>query len=235
MKVLAIDGGGIRGLIPALVLAEIERRTGPPHGRDVRPDRRHLDRRHPRLRRSRRRGEDGRPLHSAEELAELYAPRARRSSTARCVKKVTSRRRPDRRELRRRGPQRRARDLPRRRPPQGRAHRRDASPPTTSRTASRSSSAPRARARDDTYDFSIAEAARATSAAPTYFEPVEVTDAAGARTYPLIDGGVYAINPAMCAYAEVVGAGADISVLAVARHRRADQAPTSSTTSRAGA
>ena len=28
MKVLAIDGGGIRGLIPALVLAEIEERTG---------------------------------------------------------------------------------------------------------------------------------------------------------------------------------------------------------------
>ena len=60
----------------------------------------------------------------------------------------------------------------------------------------------------------MAEAARATAAAPTYFEPVEVTDAAGARTYPLIDGGVYAINPAMCAYAEVVGSGADISVIA---------------------
>jgi len=28
VKVLAIDGGGIRGLIPALVLEEIERRTG---------------------------------------------------------------------------------------------------------------------------------------------------------------------------------------------------------------
>src|SRR4051812_13124758 len=28
MRVLAIDGGGIRGLIPALVLAEVERRTG---------------------------------------------------------------------------------------------------------------------------------------------------------------------------------------------------------------
>ena len=27
MKVLSIDGGGIRGLIPALVLAEIELRT----------------------------------------------------------------------------------------------------------------------------------------------------------------------------------------------------------------
>ncbi len=28
VKALAIDGGGIRGIIPALVLAEIERRTG---------------------------------------------------------------------------------------------------------------------------------------------------------------------------------------------------------------
>ena len=28
MKVLSIDGGGIRGLIPAVVLAEVERRTG---------------------------------------------------------------------------------------------------------------------------------------------------------------------------------------------------------------
>jgi patatin-like phospholipase/acyl hydrolase len=27
-KILSIDGGGIRGLIPALVLAEIETRTG---------------------------------------------------------------------------------------------------------------------------------------------------------------------------------------------------------------
>src|ERR1700742_3801709 len=30
MDILAIDGGGIRGLIPALVLAEIEKRTGRP-------------------------------------------------------------------------------------------------------------------------------------------------------------------------------------------------------------
>ena len=28
MKILAIDGGGIRGLIPAIVLADLERRTG---------------------------------------------------------------------------------------------------------------------------------------------------------------------------------------------------------------
>ena len=29
-KILSIDGGGIRGLIPALVLAEVEKKTGKP-------------------------------------------------------------------------------------------------------------------------------------------------------------------------------------------------------------
>src|SRR5918996_2655195 len=32
MRILSIDGGGIRGLIPALVLAELERRCGRPAG-----------------------------------------------------------------------------------------------------------------------------------------------------------------------------------------------------------
>ena len=65
-----------------------------------------------------------------------------------------------------------------------------------------------ARARTDpTYDFPLVRVARATAAAPTYFEPAEVTDVAGARTYPLIDGGVYAVNPSMCAYADVVRSG----------------------------
>jgi hypothetical protein len=65
-----------------------------------------------------------------------------------------------------------------------------------------------ARARTDPeYDFPLVRVARATAAAPTYFEPAEVTDVAGARTYPLIDGGVYAVNPSMCAYADVVRSG----------------------------
>ncbi len=71
VKVLCIDGGGIRGLIPALVLAEIERRIGRRIGELVdlvagtstggilacgltRP------------------GADGRPLYSAQELAGIY-------------------------------------------------------------------------------------------------------------------------------------------------------------------
>jgi len=44
------------------------------------------------------------------------------------------------------------------------------------------------------------DAARATSAAPTYFEPARV--AANGASLGLIDGGVCVNNPAMCAYAE---------------------------------
>jgi predicted acylesterase/phospholipase RssA len=47
-------------------------------------------------------------------------------------------------------------------------------------------------------DFPLSIVARATSAAPTYFEPVE----AGDRS--LVDGGVFATNPAMCALAEAL-------------------------------
>jgi len=55
-----------------------------------------------------------------------------------------------------------------------------------------------ARTSPDTYDFPLSIVARATSAAPTYFEPVE----SGERA--LVDGGVFATNPAMCALAEVL-------------------------------
>src|SRR5215211_6246323 len=71
VKVVCIDGGGIRGLIPALVLAEVERRTGRRTAEMVdvvagtstggvlacaltRP------------------GPDGSPLFTAEELAGIY-------------------------------------------------------------------------------------------------------------------------------------------------------------------
>lgn len=51
------------------------------------------------------------------------------------------------------------------------------------------------------YDYLVREVARATSAAPTYFEPARATSLTGV-SYPLVDGGVFANNPAMCAYAE---------------------------------
>ncbi len=47
-------------------------------------------------------------------------------------------------------------------------------------------------------DFLVKHIARATSAAPTYFEPAYVPNING-QEVPLIDGGVFANNPAMCA------------------------------------
>jgi patatin-like phospholipase/acyl hydrolase len=47
-------------------------------------------------------------------------------------------------------------------------------------------------------DFPLSLVARATSAAPTYFEPV------ASGTKALVDGGVFAANPAMCALAEAL-------------------------------
>ena len=34
-----------------------------------------------------------------------------------------------------------------------------------------------------------------------------MTDLAGAHTYALVDGGVFAINPTLCAYADIAAAG----------------------------
>jgi len=54
------------------------------------------------------------------------------------------------------------------------------------------------------FDFRLREIARATSAAPTFFPPLELADLAqGEPKMCLIDGGVFANNPAMCAWAEV--------------------------------
>jgi patatin-like phospholipase/acyl hydrolase len=212
MKVLSIDGGGIRGLIPALVLAEIERRTG-------RPTAEMFD-----LIAGTstggilacalsRRGADGLPALSAEELAELYLNEGPKIFDRSLVKQVASLgglidEKYDDEGLNRAletylGSTRLREVLPDVFLTAYDIHDRFAFFFRSSRART-----------DDEYDFSLIEAARATCAAPTYFEPIEVTDAAGARTYPLIDGGVYAVNPAMCAYTEVLGGGGELEVLA---------------------
>ena len=52
------------------------------------------------------------------------------------------------------------------------------------------------------YDFLVRDVARATSAAPTYFEAAR-TKALDGKSYPLIDGGLFMNNPALGAYSEV--------------------------------
>lgn len=52
------------------------------------------------------------------------------------------------------------------------------------------------------YDFPMSQVARAASAAPTYFEPEKIVSTDMVDYYALIDGGVFANNPGMCAYVE---------------------------------
>jgi uncharacterized protein len=56
-------------------------------------------------------------------------------------------------------------------------------------------------ARVSSRDFRVRDILRATSAAPTYFEPARIRSLNDAE-YALIDGGVFVNNPALCAYAE---------------------------------
>jgi uncharacterized protein len=52
--------------------------------------------------------------------------------------------------------------------------------------------------KDNGWDYYVKEVARATSAAPTFFECAKVKSLTN-----IIDGGVFVNNPALCAYAEV--------------------------------
>jgi predicted acylesterase/phospholipase RssA len=64
-----------------------------------------------------------------------------------------------------------------------------------------------ARNQDKDWDLPFWQAARATSAAPTYFEPMALprfADDPPDWDHALVDGGVFANNPAACAYAEAL-------------------------------
>jgi uncharacterized protein len=51
------------------------------------------------------------------------------------------------------------------------------------------------------YDFKLDTIARATSAAPTFFPPATIVNKAG-QSFTMIDGGVFANNPTICAMVE---------------------------------
>jgi len=200
-KVLSIDGGGIRGIIPAIVLAEIERRTGKPTSEVfdlvagtstggilalglTKP------------------GRDGKPQYSAERLIELYETEggkifnrsvwhrihavgnlAEEKYPSKGIEDVTREYFEDRRLAEA------LTEVP------VSAYEIEGRIPWFFK---------RRHARDPDkkgYDFLMRDVARATSAAPTYFEPLQVAVGyEGDRAF--VDGGVYANNPAMCAYVE---------------------------------
>lgn len=71
----------------------------------------------------------------------------------------------------------------------------------------------------DNQEILIKEAARATSAAPTYFSPalVNLLEKGEPKTRSLIDGGVFINNPAVSAYAEALRKfpGEEITVVSI--------------------
>jgi patatin-like phospholipase/acyl hydrolase len=188
MKVLAIDGGGIRGLIPALVLAEIERRTerriadlvdmiaGTSTGGILacalgKPD----------------------PLPAAE-VASLYVEEGPRIFDRSLLKRITSlggyldERYSDTGLVR--ALERYLGDTP---------MSAAAVPLLLTAYDTEARAIHLLRSEGEHSGATMVQAAHATSAAPTYFEPVRIDGAT------LIDGGVFAINPSLCAYAEVGG------------------------------
>jgi hypothetical protein len=201
VRVLSIDGGGIRGIIPALVLAELEERTG-------RPAAEHFG-----LIAGTSTGGilaaalalPGAPF-SARDLVALYereGPEIFSRSLLRRIRTVEG-------LLDERYDDDALVDALRRYLGEARLAQVTTDVFVTAYDLERRgafffrSSRARTDARED---HLLVDVVRATSAAPTYFEPQVVTDVAGATRRVLVDGGVFAPNPAMCAYAELARAG----------------------------
>jgi patatin-like phospholipase/acyl hydrolase len=207
IRVLSIDGGGIRGIIPAIVLAELERATGRPVAETFDLVAGTSTGGILALALTMR-GDDGAPAWSAEQMIGLYEEQGPNIFDRSLWHRITS-----------------AEGLlDEKYPPEGmekafatylgEARLSEALTEvlvTAYEIEQRTtfffkSAKARADARDD---FPIREAAQATSAAPTYFEPVRIERDGGRPNLALIDGGVYANNPAMCAYAEALKDEAD--------------------------
>jgi len=201
-KILSIDGGGIRGVIPAVVLTEIEHRTGKPTAElfDLLAGTSTggilalgLS----------KRAADGTPEYAAHDLLKLYEDGGRtifqRDPWHRiyALNNLLEEKWPSKgiEEVLRRyfGEAKISEaakdilvtsyDIERRRPY---FFKRDKA---------------RAKPADE---WLMRQAARATSAAPTYFEPAKLGRPGSEDYLALIDGGVFANNPGMCAYVEAV-------------------------------
>jgi patatin-like phospholipase/acyl hydrolase len=198
LKVLSIDGGGIRGIIPATILAEIERRTGTRTARlfDLVAGTSTggilaLGLACP--------GADGEPRLSAAELCALYESEGRRIFDRSLWHRILALENLADEKYEAGGLEDVLREY------LGEARLKDAVTEVLVTAYELEGRQPwffaRHKARvDPGYDFPMRFVARATSAAPTYFEPARLD----ATTPPggLVDGGVFANNPALCAYVE---------------------------------
>jgi patatin-like phospholipase/acyl hydrolase len=200
VKVLSIDGGGIRGIVPAIVLAEVERRT-------QRPVAQLFD-----LVAGTSTGgilalgltipkHAGGPLYRADEFAGMYAregPRIFSRSLWRQLSGCNNLMNPKYSSAGMEqvleeffGESRLAHAATRVLVTSYEIERNFPFFFKSSNACTRSS-----------HNFPTRQVARAASAAPTYFEPMKLPTGTNTDHYTLIDGGVYANNPAACALVE---------------------------------
>jgi patatin-like phospholipase/acyl hydrolase len=199
-RILSIDGGGIRGLIPAVILDRIERRTGKPVAEcfDLIAGTSTGGILAVALTRA---GADGRPRWKAAELIELYEAQGPRIFDRSLFKVLSSVFATEDEKYPRENLEAALEHY------LGDARLRDALTDLLVAAYETEQRFPfffkRRRAREDpAYDFAVRDVAYATSAAPTYFEPLKLETTDPVDYFSLVDGGVYASNPAMCAYAE---------------------------------
>jgi predicted acylesterase/phospholipase RssA len=200
IRILSIDGGGIRGIIPAALLAEIETRTGRPistlfdlvagtsTGGIIA-----LGLTIPRCPHA--------PLYTAQRFVELYEHEGARIFSRSILRTVFAVDNVTWKKYSCSGIEQVLEEY------FGESRLRDAVTDVlvTSYEISRNfpfffRSAMASRRPD--YDFLTRDVARATSAAPTYFEPMKISSGTNSDRYTLIDGGVFANNPAACALVE---------------------------------
>lgn len=200
--ILSIDGGGIRGVIPAIVLSEIEMLTGRRVAElfDVVAGTSTggilaLGLSCP--------GENGAPRFTAAELADMYREEGQRIFPHEFLGKFLQLFGPKYPERGRRkvleeryGPTRLSEALTEVIVPSYDIEGRN---PVFFRRAS-------ARERPQTHDFAMRDVALATSAAPTYFKPVRLPNGESGGDMVLVDGGVYANNPGMCGFVDEAAA-----------------------------
>lgn len=200
VRVLSIDGGGMRGLIPAIVLSEIENRTGKRISElfDLlagtstggiislalsAPD------------------QNGKPKYTAANLVEFYETRLSKIFYRSKIRKVfffTDYFRP---KYPAKGFEENIESLI------GKTKLSDAIAevliPTYEIEKRETIFFKSQKVKDSTQDdYYMKDVARATAAAPTFFPAAEITDVEGKITLHCIDGGTVASDPAMCAYAE---------------------------------
>jgi patatin-like phospholipase/acyl hydrolase len=215
-RVLSIDGGGIRGIVPAVILSELEKATGKPIAQMfdlivgtssggvlalglVIP------------------GDDGKPKYTADDGVRLYMAQGHRIFTRSTFHKLRSVWSVEGEKYPSRGIETVFREY------YGETRLKEAITPVVVTSYEIERRAPfffkseLAKADEDEYDFLMWQVARATTAAPTFFEPARLVAASGSRTYSLVDAGIFVNDPAMSALAEAraMGLGDDVLIVSL--------------------